>query len=100
MSPTHVVNFYLPNKVAIVGVLVTEFPGAGGFGAIIGMDVITMGDFAITNVAKKTWMSFRIPSTAAVDYVAEHNKALYAQVPRNAPCQCRSGETFKRCHGQ
>jgi hypothetical protein len=100
VSPTHLVNFYLPNKVGIVGVLVTEFPGTGNFGAIIGMDVITMGDLAITNVSGQTWMSFRIPSMVAVDYVAEHFKALYASVGRNDPCPCGSGEKFKRCHGK
>ena len=99
VSPTHVVNFYLPNNVAISGVLVTEFPGTSNFGAIVGMDVITLGDLAITNVSGETWMSFRTPSMMKVDYVAEHYKQLYANTARNAPCPCGSGIKFKKCHG-
>src|SRR5438046_39421 len=61
VSPTYIVHFYLPNRVGITGILVTEFPAQANFGAIIGMNVITIGDMAITNVAGQTWMSFRIP---------------------------------------
>src|SRR5664279_114133 len=40
LSNTYVVNFGLPNQVAVAGVLVTEFAAiAGGFGAIVGMDI-------------------------------------------------------------
>ena len=70
ISPTHIIHFHLPNKVRIQGVIVTEFPGVPNFGAIIGMDVIGVGDMAITNVGGQTWMSFRCPSTTAIDYVA------------------------------
>ncbi len=100
ISPTYVLNFYLPNGVGVVGVIATEFPGHLKFGAIIGMDIITIGDFAITNVSGKTWMSFRTPSMVTIDYVAEHNKAQFSGTPRNAPCPCGSGEKFKHCHGK
>lgn len=100
VSPTYLVHFHLPNEVQMLGVLVTEFPAQAHFSTIIGMDVITFGDMAITNVGNKTWMSFRTPSAVAVDYVSEHNKALFAGTPRNAPCPCGSGEKFKKCHGQ
>ncbi len=100
ISPTYVVNFYLPNKVTMAGFVVTECPAFPNFGAIIGMDVITWGDFTITNVNGQTWMSFRAPSTTAIDYVAEHNKAFFAGVGRNDSCPCGSGQEFKRCHGK
>ena len=100
ISPTHVVHFYLPHGVTIAGVLVTEFAGTPSFAGIIGMDVITLGDFSITNVAAKTCMSFRTPSRSTIDYVTEHNHALYAGVGRNDPCPCGSGNKFKRCHGR
>jgi hypothetical protein len=74
MSNRYMVNFFLPNKLYVTGVLVTECEDiAGNFGAIIGMDIITMGDFAITNVNRQTWVSFRFPSTKTVDYVEEFN---------------------------
>lgn len=100
VSPTYVVHFFLPNRVLIAGVIVTEFPAPGTFGAIIGMDVIGLGDFSMTNVANQTWMSFRTPSMVAIDYVAEHNRAMYAGVSRNAPCPCGSGTKYKHCHGK
>jgi hypothetical protein len=48
---------------------------AGNFGAIIGMDIIRRGDFAITNANGKTKMSFRMPSLKAIDFVEEQKKA-------------------------
>jgi hypothetical protein len=100
VSPTYVVNFYLPNRVAISGVIVTEFTASPAFGAIIGMDVIGLGDMALTNVAGNTCLSFRAPSIATIDYEAERNRWLFAGAGRNDPCPCGSGEKFKRCHGR
>ena len=100
VSPTHLVNFYLPNRVGISGILVTEFEGTGDFGAIVGMDVITLGDFSVTNVAGQTWMSFRTPSMASIDYVREHANEMFRGTGRNDPCPCNSGQKFKRCHGR
>jgi len=72
LTNRYLVNIYLPNDVLITGVLVCECPdGTKEFGAIVGMDIIGRGDFAITNVAGQTCMSFRIPSVATVDYVHE-----------------------------
>jgi predicted aspartyl protease len=69
-TSTYLVNLFLPNRVAFPGVLVSECKDSD-FGVIIGMDIITQGDFAITNLDSKTWLSFRIPSTQAIDYVAD-----------------------------
>ncbi len=99
VSPTYVVQFYLPNQVAISGALVTEFPGSSNFGAIIGMDVIGLGDLAITNWSGRTFMTFRTPSLAAIDFVDEHNRERFAGTGRNDPCPCGSGNKFKKCHG-
>jgi len=100
ISPTYLVHFYLPNGVEIGGVIVTEFPAKPNFGAIIGMDVIALGDMSITNVGGRTMMSFRTPPTASIDYVSEHDRQLFAGTKRNAPCPCGSGEKFKYCHGK
>jgi hypothetical protein len=76
-SNTYLVNFYLPNRVIIPGVLVSECEDiAGNFGAIVGMDIIASGDLSITNMGGKTCMSFRIPSIALIDYVEEHNHLM------------------------
>lgn len=98
-SPTYVVNLGLPNHVGIPGVQVTEFPVPSGFDAIIGMDVISAGDFAITNVRGETTMSFRYPSIATIDYVEDAQAIVSSLVGRNDPCPCGSGKKYKRCHG-
>lgn len=38
---------------------------------IIGMDIITQGDFSITNFGGRTLFSFRIPSLHSIDYESE-----------------------------
>jgi uncharacterized protein YchJ len=104
---TYLVNVYLPNQVAIYGVLVSECQDTPHFGAIIGMDIIAMGDLSITNVNGKSVMSFRIPSIHTIDYVAQAD-ALRVQtqgrrvisgprVGRNDPCPCGSGKKYKKC---
>lgn len=65
---TYTVNIFLPNMVAIIGVLVSECANSD-FGAIIGMDIIGRGDFAITNLNDQTWASYRYPSKEAIDFV-------------------------------
>jgi hypothetical protein len=103
---TYLINFYLPNSVCVAGVLASECPDiAGSFGAIVGMDIILKGDFSLTNYNGQTWMTFRVPSIQAVDYVVEAHKIAYAGVGRNDPCPCgkkdASGKPikYKHCHG-
>jgi len=43
---------------------------------LIGMDIIGLGDFAVTNTNDKTTFSFRIPSVQEIDFIPdtqEHN---------------------------
>ena len=49
-----------------------NLPGGSG-DVLIGMDIITQGDFSITNKDQKTVFSFRFPSETHTDYVKEHN---------------------------
>lgn len=100
----YLVNIYLPNNLVIPSVRVTECAdNAENFGVIIGMDVITMGDFSITNLGDQTTVSFRIPSINTVDYVKEaeqFKKTQFKDVGRNDLCPCGSGLKFKKCHGK
>lgn len=104
-KPTYLVNIYLPNAVTMCGVTVAECSEQAQFRFILGMDIITLGDFAVTNVKNQTWVSFRTPSTESIDYVVEHNKILFAGVGRNDPCPCGKlgadgrPQKFKKCHG-
>lgn len=72
-SNVYLVNIYLPNKVAFSGVRVTD-GDIFGTDVLIGMDIITCGDFAVTNVAGKTCMSFQLPSARKIDFVKDINK--------------------------
>lgn len=99
---TYLVNLYLPNNLVIPNVRVTECSDANSFGVIIGMDVITNGDFSVTNFGGKTVVTFRMPSIKVVDYVQEANDTkakIFAKVQRNDRCPCGSGKKFKDCHG-
>jgi predicted aspartyl protease len=72
---TCLVNVKLPNNTMIVGLRVTEGDLVGvNIDGLIGMDIITMGDFAITNCQDITWISFRMPSIKRIDYVEEANQ--------------------------
>lgn len=107
-TKTYVVNIHLPNHVQIPMVMVSEAE-LNGFDVLIGMDIITLGDFSITNVGQNTVFSFRIPSSETIDYVEQENQNLKnAHTPyiaqkapgRNDPCPCGSGKKYKNCHGK
>lgn len=59
-SNVYLVNLCLPNKIIISFVQVTE--GNISSDVLVGMNIITLGDFSITNFNKKTIFSFRMPS--------------------------------------
>jgi predicted aspartyl protease len=66
------VNITLNNKKITINATVTEcdeLSADNSVGMLIGMNVITMGDFSITNLRGNTTMSFRVPSLQRIDYV-------------------------------
>lgn len=66
----YAINLYLPNQVGFPFIQVTEGV-LNGFDLLIGMDIITTGDFSITNLGGNTTFSFRVPSIANVDFVKQ-----------------------------
>ena len=96
---TYLVNLLLPNNLMMVGVPVIEMENIqDNFGAIIGMDIISAGDFSITNLDGKTCFSFRTPSMHKIDYVAEWNKK-FKNVKPNDFCPCGADKKYRKCHG-
>lgn len=77
--PSYLVNIYLPNGITIPGVRVIEATLTGNFEMLIGMDIISHGDFSFTNVDGKSCFSFRIPSIKKIDYVEEDRLAKAKQ---------------------
>ena len=96
----YLINLLLPNDIMTTVRVIEAHDIKDNFGAIIGMDIITQGDFAITNVNGETCMTFRVPSIATIDYVVEGDRLRFSGVNRNAPCPCGSGKKFKVCHGR
>ena len=72
-SNTYLINVHLPNNVGLIGVRVSE-NSLEGTDVLIGMDIITAGDLAITNHNGKTTFSFRVPSCEEIDFVGEINE--------------------------
>ena len=66
---TYLVNIALPNQVMVTGVTVTKGILKGDVHILIGMDVISGGDFAVTNHDGFTQFSFRSPSQEHIDFV-------------------------------
>jgi len=65
------VNFRLPNKLIVQDLDVTEAI-LGEYDALIGMDIIGIGDFAVSHSNGLTCFSFRFPSgNTHIDFVAE-----------------------------
>lgn len=100
------VNIILPNGIEIPMLDVLE-GNLHGFDILIGMDIITQGDFAITHSDGKTTFTFRIPSVEKLDFVRTPTSPLPSapitspkKVGRNDPCPCGSGKKYKKCCGR
>ncbi len=63
----HSVNILLPNNVGFSYLKVTECI-LNGIDILIGMDIISKGDFAITSFCGNTKFSFNMPSTHNIDF--------------------------------
>jgi predicted aspartyl protease len=101
------INLFLPNQVAFNFIPVTEGVLGDDASVLIGMDVITKGDFSVSNFNGKTTFSFRVPSLAEIDFnsdvVFKESKPIInssKSIGRNERCFCGSGKKFKHCHGK
>lgn len=98
-SPVYLVAIGLPNNVwffdtrVSVGVLTPDID------VLIGMDVISRGDLAITCKDGKTTFSFQCPSSNHIDFVKSIEGAT-RKPGRNQLCPCGSGKKYKHCHGK
>ena len=69
---TYLVDIILPNNVRIIDIPVCDSDiGEQGLGVLIGMDIITKGDFMLTNYNNKTVFTFRVPSLNRTDFVKQ-----------------------------
>ena len=106
LSSVYLVSIFLPNRVSFPQLRVTEGTISEA-DVLIGMDIMTRGDFAVTNSDGRTTFSYRWPSAGRIDFVEESRKAkeplpprALRKVGRNAPCPCGSGKKYKKCCGK
>ncbi len=95
---TYLVSLILPNNVFVPVLSVIEAKLSEDIDLLIGMDIIGMGDLAVTNYNNKTTFSLRIPSLREIDFVKEHND--FSKTGRNDLCPCGSQKKYKHCHGK
>ena len=79
----YMVTVGLPPNLTIEGVEVPVVTLPDNKDALIGMDIITLGDFSITNKDGRTCMSFRVPSLHEIDYAK--NPDLVVEEEGDAP---------------
>lgn len=80
-AETYLVNIALPNGVTFSGLRVTK-GDVSGTDMLIGMDVISQGDLAVTNHGGVTKFSFRMPSQSHIDFVADGDRARPSARPQ------------------
>lgn len=99
------VDIGLPNDIIVSGIEVFESEiGKQGIDILIGMDIISKGDFSVSNFNGKTVFTFRMPSQSDIDYVQMiKNRTTVRNKDKtypNDPCPCGSGKKYKQCHGR
>lgn len=107
---TYSISIKLPNNV-IYSDLIVGSGTISGADILIGMDIISNGDFAITTSNDKTLFSFQTPSTHSIDFRKDPQNQIIElkekaeqitkkpKVGRNDPCPCGSGLKYKKCCG-
>lgn len=61
-------DILLPSGIALYGWRVASSKYLSMNRVLIGMDIIGMGDFAVTNIGGETVLSFRVPSDKVIDF--------------------------------
>lgn len=101
-APCYYIDLKLPNGLTVPKLLVMEGKPFG-CDILIGMDIISKGDFAVSNYNGVTSFSFRVPSLTKIDFV-EHSyvepHVSTQTVGRNSKCPCGSGKKYKQCCGK
>lgn len=100
-TTSHLVNIALPNRLMVSQAQVAKLLVPSGEDVIIGMDIMGLGDFAVTHYGGNTVFSFCVPSRKCIDFVADIDSYNKSHPPsKNALCPCGSGKKYKSCHGR
>ena len=82
---TYFVNIILLNGIQVHSLRVFEGNLPGGIDLLIGMDIISLGDFSITHKNGGTVFSFQIPSTHEYDFVKQVQNGVGTKQKRKKP---------------
>jgi len=99
MHPSRVfkVDLTIMDRIKIVDVEVCEFIKSDSFDVLIGMDIICIGDIAITNADGNTVFSYQIPPASEhIDFVKQVNERNQREAARAAAPQAL--KSFKKHH--
>lgn len=101
----YMINVTLSNNVKIANLVVFDSEiGNQGIDMLIGMDIISYGDFSVSNYQGQTYFSFRVPSQSHINYVQmlENMKPISTSKKTypNELCPCGSGKKYKHCCGR
>lgn len=106
-AATYLVDVWLPHGVRVRSVKVAQMKLTGDEDILIGMDIIALGDFAVSSYQGITIFSFRTPSRRRIDFLPPKDRLkvtgqtrITPKVARNALCTCGSGKKFKNCCGK
>lgn len=79
-KPTYMLDLILPNNVIVQNVNVVE--GSGKFDILVGMDIIQLGDFFISQADGKTTFSFCIPPHETPTCLVEKSDRINAAIQK------------------
>ena len=109
----YIVTLELPNHLVINDMEITGGNLGEDVDLLLGMDIITLGDFSLTNVNNKTTFTFRYPSCETIDYCKQartiRNKHSLNELKKqeallkqhgNERCPCGSGKKYRYCCGK
>jgi hypothetical protein len=119
ISQVYLAGLLLPNNVSIEHIALYGFESSPKFDMLIGMDIITMGDFLVSSHNGQVHFSFQIPSMggitlSGIEKAVRRDGVLTVKsqtnigtsrrntpkIGRNEPCHCGSGKKYKHCHGK
>jgi predicted aspartyl protease len=103
VGDAHLANIVLPNGLDIKDLEIYSMPDML-VDCLLGADIISKGDFSISNFNGRSIVSFRMPSVADIDFVQNRIDATPhmrdKKTDRNDPCPCGSGKKYKNCCGR
>ena len=86
-TDVYLVDVFLPNQVKMMAVQASRV-SIKNADVLIGMDIINIGDFAVSHPDGKTQFSFQVPSEANIDFVVPPNRQerrLQERLQRRSP---------------